>query len=62
MNLYEPFSTPRARKNAEDISVEDRGGKVHRGSYGRAFSLTPQGNTVMNLGADSATEVHNGLP
>ncbi len=49
MNLYEPFSNPRARKNDDDISLENRGGEVHRGSYDDEETLTPQGKTVMNL-------------
>jgi len=56
MNLYESFLTPRARKNDEEISVEDRGGKIHRDSYGPAFSLTSQGKTVMNLQLEDSPE------
>ncbi len=49
VNLGESFPTPRARKNDEDISVEDRGGKIHLDSHRPAFSLTPEGKTVVNL-------------
>ncbi len=51
MNLYEPFFTPRTRKNDEDIPVAQESEKVHEGSYDPVVSLAAQGKTVMNLDA-----------